>query len=60
MITVLCPHSGGPQVLGPQQRISTHRSRAGIVTYYRCGCGDLVLDTPQGRRHSRSPDAIAC
>lgn len=52
MVTVICPHTQTLQTLGPHQRISAHRSRAGVVTYYRCGCGELVVDEPKGRRHS--------
>lgn len=60
MPTITCPHNGAEKTLGPHQLISAHRSRAGVVSYYRCHCGDLVLDTPRGIRHSRpntTPDA---
>lgn len=63
MISITCPHTGTMQTLGPHQRISSHRSRSGTVSYYRCGCGELVLDAPEGRHHARTPAvtvAVAC
>lgn len=52
MYEITCPATGLAVTLGAGDRISSHRTSEGTITYLRCTCGAMVLAVPGGVRHA--------
>ena len=43
MFAINCPVEGAQVLRGPRSVVSLHNTSAGIVTYVRCRCGQIVV-----------------
>ncbi|MBW3659291.1 MAG: hypothetical protein KY457_11680 [Actinobacteria bacterium] len=43
MFSIHCPVEGAEVLRGPRSILSMHNTSAGVVTYVRCACGQIVV-----------------
>lgn len=43
MFSIACPVEGAQVLRGPRSILSMHNTSAGVVTYVRCRCGQIVV-----------------
>lgn len=43
MFSITCPVEGAEVLRGPRSILSMHNTSAGVVTYVRCACGQIVV-----------------